>query len=159
MRALILFVFISFFNCVTAQTLHHEMLSAQGGGVVTTSGFKVNYTVGQQSVTGTSSGTYIVQQGFQQNNWSRIISKNNNLIQTTLFPNPFIEQVSFNFSSSPGTKVNAMVFDVLGRLIHSEVVVNDNNQIKLNLSRLSSAEYLIRLTSGNFEYATKVIKQ
>jgi hypothetical protein len=152
-------LFCLFVVSVSAQSLHHEMLSAQGGGVVTTSGYKVNYTVGQQSVTGTSSGAYIIQQGFQQNNWSKIINKNNNSIQTTLFPNPFVEQITFTFSSSPGAKINAMVFDILGRLIHSEVVVNENNEIKLNLSRLSSAEYLIRLTSGNFEYAAKIIKQ
>lgn len=156
MRTVLFFLFIV---SASAQSLHHEMISAQGGGVVTNSGYKVNYTVGQQSVAGSSSGTYIIQQGFQQNNWSKIISNNSNSIQTTLFPNPFIEYITFTFSSSPGTKVNAMVFDVLGRLIHSEDLVYENNEIKLNLSRLSSAEYLIRLTSGKYEYATKIIKQ
>jgi hypothetical protein len=156
MRTVLFFLFVV---SASAQSLHHEMISAQGGGVVTNSGYKVNYTVGQQSVTGSSSGTYVVQQGFQQNNWSKIISNNSNSIQTTLFPNPFIEHITFTFSSSPGTKVNAMVFDVLGRLIHTEDVINENNEIKLNLSRLSSAEYLIRLSSGKYEYATKIIKQ
>lgn len=152
-------LFCLFVVSASAQSLHHEMISAQGGGIVTNSGYKVNYTVGQQSVTGTSSGAYVVQQGFQQNNWSKIINNNTVSIQTTLFPNPFVEYVNFKFSTSPGSKINAMVFDVLGRLIHSETVVNENNQIKLNLSRLSSAEYLIRLTSGNFEYSTTLIKQ
>jgi hypothetical protein len=156
MRTVLFFLFVV---SASAQSLHHEMISAQGGGVVTNSGITVNYTVGQQSVTGSSSGTYVVQQGFQQNNWSKIISNNNNSIQTTLFPNPFIEYITFTFSSSPGTKVNAMIFDILGRLIHSEDLVNENNEIKLNLSRLSSAEYLIRLSSGKYEYATKIIKQ
>ena len=156
MRIVLFFLFVV---SASAQSLHHQMVSAQGGGVVTNSGYKINYTVGQQSVTGTSSGTYVVQQGFQQNNWSKIINNNTNSIQTTLFPNPFIEYITFRFSSSPGTKVNAMVFDILGRLIHSEVVVNENNEIKLNLSSLSSAEYLIRLTSSNYEYATTIIKE
>jgi hypothetical protein len=156
MRTVLFFLFVV---SASAQSLHHEMISAQGGGVVTNSGYKVNYTVGQQSVTGSSSGAYVVQQGFQQNNWSKIISNNSNSIQTTLFPNPFIEHITFTFSSSPGTKVNAMVFDVLGRLIHTEDVINENNEIKLNLSRLSSAEYLIRLSSGKYEYAAKIIKQ
>lgn len=156
MRTVLFFLFVV---SASAQSLHHQMISAQGGGIVTNTGITVNYTVGQQSVTGTSSGTYVVQQGFQQNNWSKIINNNTNSIQTTLFPNPFIEYIIFRFSSSPGTKVNAMVFDILGRLIHSEVVVNENNEIKLNLSRLSSAEYLIRLTSSNYEYATTIIKQ
>jgi hypothetical protein len=156
MRIVLFFLFVV---SASAQSLHHQMISAQGGGVVTNSGYKVNYTIGQQSVTGSYSGTYIVQQGFQQNNWSKIISNNNNLIQTNLFPNPFIEYITFTFSSSPGAKINAMVFDILGRLIHTEDVVNENNEIKLNLSRLSSAEYLIRLSSGKYEYATKIIKQ
>ncbi len=156
MRTVLFFLFIV---SASAQSLHHEMISAQGGGVVTNSGYKVNYTIGQQSVTGSSSGAYVVQQGFQQNNWSKIIKQNNNLISTTLFPNPFVEQLTFTFSSSPGTKVNALVFDVLGRLIHSETVNNENNEIKLNLSRLSSAEYLIRLTSESYEYSAKIIKE
>ena len=156
MRIVLFFLFVV---SASAQSVHHQMISAQGGGVVTNSGITVNYSVGQQSVTGTSSGTYVVQQGFQQNNWSKIINNNNSSIQTTLFPNPFVEQITFTFSSSPGAKINAMVFDILGRLIHSEVVVNENNEIKLNLSRLSSAEYLIRLTSSNYEYATTIIKE
>ncbi len=159
MRAFLLFVFITFFNTVSAQSLHHEMLSTQGGGVVTSSGIKVNYTVGQQSVIGTNSNQYIVQQGFQQNNWSKIIKQNKNLISTTLYPNPFVEQLTFTFSSSPGSNLNVLVFDILGRLIHSETVINENNEITLQLSRLSSAEYLIKLTSNDYEYATKIIKQ
>ena len=159
MRALLIVLFITFFNTFSAQSLHHEMISAQGGGVVTASGMKVNYTVGQQSVIGTNSNQYVVQQGFQQNNWSKIIKQNNNLIVTTLYPNPFVDQITFSFSSSPGAKVKAIVFDLLGRLIHSETVNNVNNEIKLNLSRLSSAEYLIRLTSENYEYSAKIIKE
>lgn len=151
-------IFFLFFVSASAQSLHHQMISAQGGGVVTNSGITVNYSVGQQSVTGTSSGAYVVQQGFQQNNWSKIIKQNKNLIFTTLYPNPFVEQITFTFSSSPGTEVKVLIFDVLGRIVHSEVAVNENNEIKLNLSRLSSAEYLIRLLSENYEHSAKIIK-
>lgn len=151
-------IFFLFFVSASAQSLHHQMISAQGGGVVTNSGITVNYSVGQQSVTGTSSGAYVVQQGFQQNNWSKIIKQNKNLIVTTLYPNPFVEQITFTFSSSPGTEVKVLIFDVLGRIVHSEVAVNENNEIKLNLSRLSSAEYLIRLLSENYEHSAKIIK-
>ncbi len=151
-------IFFLFFVSASAQSLHHQMISAQGGGVVTNSGITVNYSVGQQSVTGTSSGAYVVQQGFQQNNWSKIIKQNKNLIVTTLYPNPFVEQITFTFSSSPGTEVKVLIFDVLGRIVHSEVAVNENNEIKLNLSRLFSAEYLIRLLSENYEHSAKIIK-
>lgn len=156
MSSLLLFVLIICFYTNSAQSLHHEMISKQGGGIVTNFGNKVNYTVGQQSVIVSTSGVYVVQQGFQINNWSKI-KNDTNSIQTTLFPNPFVAQMTFTFPSSLGAKINAMVFDIIERLVHSEVVVNENNKIKLNLSRISIAEYLIRLTSGKFQNATKIV--
>ena len=55
-----------------SQTLHHQMLSAQGGKSGSDSGILVNFTVGQQSVVGTRTGNITVQQGFQQSNWNKI---------------------------------------------------------------------------------------
>ena len=156
MSSLLLFVLIICFYTIYAQSLHHEMISTQGGGIVTNFGNKVNYTVGQQSVIVSTSVVYVVQRGFQINNWSKI-KNDTNSIQTTLFPNPFVAQMTFTFPSSLGAKINAMVFDIIGRLVHSEVVVNENNKIKLNLSRISIAEYLIRFTSGKFQNATKIV--
>ena len=152
-------LFLFFVQGVIGQSLHHQMVSVQGGSVTTNSGHTVNYSVGQQSVTGTTTNQYIVQQGFEQNNWSRIIKKNKETIRTSLYPNPFVDQLTFDFSSSPGTTIQVLVFDILGRIVHTEAVENQNNQIKLNLSRLSSAEYLIKLTSNTYEFATTIIKQ
>ena len=136
-------VFISKF--LIAQQLHHEMISAQGGSVITQNGQQVRYTVGQQSVTGTSSNGYVVQQGFQQSNWGKILEQNTISITTTVYPNPFVNEINFSFSISPGEKISAFVFDVLGRLVYSEDFKNENNSIKLNLVHLSTAEYLVKL--------------
>ena len=43
--------------------------------------------------------------------------------------------------------------------IYLQIARSQNNEIKLNLSRLSSAEYLIRLTAENYEYSAKIIKE
>ena len=118
-------VFIS--KNVVAQQLHHEMISAQGGSVITQNGQLVRYTVGQQSVTGTSSNGYIVQQGFQQSNWGKILEQNTISVTTIAYPNPFVNEINFSFSTSPGEKISAYVFDVLGRLVYSEDVKNENN--------------------------------
>lgn len=150
-------VFIS--KNVVAQQLHHEMISAQGGSVITQNGQLVRYTVGQQSVTGTSSNGYIVQQGFQQSNWGKILEQNTISVTTTAFPNPFVNEINFSFSTSPGEKISAYVFDILGRLVYSEDVKNENNSIKLNLLQLSTAEYLVKLSSDKFVYSAKIIKQ
>ena len=149
-------VFIS--KNVVAQQLHHEMISAQGGSVITQNGQLVRYTVGQQSVTGTSSNGYIVQQGFQQSNWGKILEQNTISVTTTAFPNPFVNEINFSFSTSPGEKISAYVFDILGRLVYSEDVKNENNSIKLSLVHLSTAEYLVKLTSEKFVHSAKIIK-
>jgi hypothetical protein len=157
----IFFIIFLFFisKVVVAQQLHHEMISAQGGSVTTTNGQFVRYTVGQQSVTGTSSNGYVVQQGFQQSNWGKILEQNTISIITTVYPNPFVNEVNFTFSTSPGEKISAYVFDVLGRLVYSEEVKNDNNSIKLSLVHLSTADYLVRLTSDKFVHSAKIIKK
>jgi hypothetical protein len=150
-------VFIS--KSVFAQQLHHEMISAQGGSVITQNGQHVLYSVGQQSVSGTSSNGYLVQQGFQQSNWCKILEQNTISVVTTVFPNPFVNDINFSFSISPGEKISAYVFDVLGRLVYSEEVKNENNSIKLNLLQLSTAEYLVKLSSENFVHSAKIIKK
>ncbi len=157
----VLFLMLIIFGCeiLSAQQLHHEMTSAQGGTVTTANGQLVRYTVGQQSVTGTSSNGYVVQQGFQQSNWGKILEQNTISIATIVFPNPFVNEVNFSFSTSPGDKISAYVFDVLGRLVYSEDVKNENNSIKLNLLHLSTAEYLVKLSSDKFVHSVKIIKK
>ena len=150
-------VFIS--KNVVAQQLHHEMISAQGGSVTTANGQFIRYSVGQQSVTGTSSNGYVVQQGFQQSNWGKILEQNTLSIITTVYPNPFVNEINFSFSTSPGEKISAYVFDVLGRLVYSEDIKNENNLIKLNLLNLSTAEYLVKLSSDKFVHSAKIIKK
>ncbi|WP_367276829.1 T9SS type A sorting domain-containing protein [Flavobacterium sp.] len=75
------------------------------------------------------------------------------------FPNPFVTDVNFSFSTSPGNKIEVMVFDVLGRIVHTETAINQNNVLALNLSKLASALYLVKLSSEKFVYSVKVIKQ
>jgi len=135
------------------------MISSQGGSVITQNGQQVRYTVGQQSVTGTSSNGYVVQQGFQQSNWGKILEQNTISIATTVFPNPFVNEINFSFSTSPGEKISAYVFDVLGRLVYSEDIKNENNSIKLSLVNLSTAEYLVKLSSDKFVYSAKILKK
>lgn len=154
---IIMLLTVGFFSY--SQQLHHEMISSQGGSSVTQGGYVVRYTVGQQSVTGTSSVGYVVQQGFQQSNWSKLVSSNTISVITTVYPNPFTERVNFSFSISPGSVLDVLVFDVLGRLVHSESVENDSNLVSIDLKKLSSAEYLVMLSSGSYTHSAKIIKQ
>jgi hypothetical protein len=158
MRLKISFIigFLSSFSF--GQTLHHQMLSAQGGNATTQSGIVVKYTIGQQSVTGTKIGNVIVQQGFQQSNWDKIIANNVVLINTTTFPNPYIDIINFQFSQTIGDNVSLIVFDVLGRQVYSNTLQIFENKTSANLQALQSAEYFVQLSNNTFTYHTKIIK-
>lgn len=146
-------------NLSFAQNLHHQMISCQGGNSSNTSIGNVSFTVGQQSVIGTITDGFTVQQGFQQSNWGKIMQQNTISLNTTVYPNPFIDLVNFSFSKSPGEEINVIVFDILGRLVYSDILNNKDNLISVNLNKLSSAEYIIKLTSNSYIFSTKILKQ
>jgi hypothetical protein len=141
-----------------SQRLHHQMLSSQGGTTSTQTGTVVKYTIGQQSVTGTKTGNVIVQQGFQQSNWDKIIATNNVVVNTTTFPNPYVDVVNFQFSQSIGDSVSLLVFDVLGRQVYANSLQIFENKTSVNLQELQSAEYFVQLSNNTFTYHTKIIK-
>jgi hypothetical protein len=142
-----------------SQTLHHQMISAQGGNAVTQSGIIVKYTVGQQSVTGTKAGNVILQQGFQQSNWDTIIAANNVvLVNTTTFPNPFIDSVNFQFSAPISGPIKISLFDVMGRLVYYKEKIAVNNTVTIDNLSFAQGEYFAKLTAKNFTYSTNLLK-
>lgn len=161
MRGL-LFFFLSSFSGVFAQnSLHHQMLSAQGTSGVLSNGLYVGQTIGQQSVIGNytvDSKTY--GQGFQQSLWSKYISSNlNNTITTIIYPNPFISSINFQFSQPIKETITVILFDVRGRLVYSENKNAIDNILTLELPLLARGNYLVRLTSNNYTYYTQILKQ
>lgn len=155
LKIFILFITANGFS----QTLHHQIHSAQGGSATTQSGIVVKYTVGQQSVTGTKTGNLIVQQGFQQSFWDKMIATNNvALINTITYPNPYVDVINFQFSQPIGDSVSLLVFDVLGRQVYANTIQIIDNKISVNLHELHSAEYFVQLSNNTFTYHTKIIK-
>jgi hypothetical protein len=143
---------------VFSQKAHRQMISAQGGSAITQSGIVVKYTIGQQSVTGTKTGNVIVQQGFQQSNWDKIIFNNVVVVNTITYPNPFVDIINFQFSQSIGDNITLLVYDVLGRQVYSNTLQIFDNKTSVNLQVLQSAEYLVQLSNNTFRYHTKIIK-
>lgn len=159
MRFKNLLLFFFFTTLSFSQTLHHQMISAQGGNAVIQSGIVVKYTVGQQSVTGTKTGNIIVHQGFQQSNWDKIIATNNVVLaNTTTYPNPYVDVINFQFSQSIGENVSLLVYDVLGRQVYANTLQIFENKTSVNLQVLQSAEYFVQLSNNIFTYHTKIIK-
>lgn len=155
---LLLFLPGTFFG----QVLHHQMISVQGNTSQLSNGMVVRATVGQ-SVTGNSvQKDYVVQQGFQQIYWSGYLSQSQNTkksVTAIAFPNPFIDFVNFKFSGEVDPIVDISIFDIRGRMIVFQKINVIENQVSVDLSRLAKAEYLVRLSSGRFEYYIKIIKE
>ena len=134
------------------------MVSAQGGTATIQSVLVVKYTIGQQSIIGTKTGNVIVQQGFQQSNWDKIIAKNEVIVKTITYPNPYVDTINFQFSQSIGDNVSLLVYDVLGRQVYSNTLQVFDNKTSVNLQVLQSAEYFVQLSNNSFTYHTKIIK-
>ncbi len=160
MKYLLLLFSITF----QGQVLHHQMISSQGQSTKMANGLQINQTIGQQSISGTSSNkNYIVMQGFQQSLWGKYIASNStdaiDAFTIITYPNPFTETVNFEFSKPITDLVSITVFDVLGRLVNEQKEKVINSVITINLSSLPTSEYLVRLNANTLNYYTKIIKK
>ncbi len=160
MRYLLLLFSITFHG----QVLHHQMLSSQGQTTKMPNGLVVKQTIGQQSITGSSTNKdYVVIQGFQQSYWSKYITSNKidavEGVNTITYPNPFTETINFQFSKPITEDISIYIFDILGRLIYEQNKKIDNDILTVDLARLPTSEYLVRIKATNLNYYTKIIKQ
>ena len=146
---------------VEAQILNRQMFSSQGKNLVLKNGMVVSQSIGQQSVFGSfSNSTFIVQQGFQQNavfKLSRAVLSGG--VTTTVYPNPFLDVVKFEFSSEIRGPVEVQLFGVSGRVLFRDEKFAMQNIITLeSLGYLARGEYLVVLSALNYRYVCKIIK-
>lgn len=138
-------------SSIYGQSLHHQMISAQGNSVLLPSNVRINQTIGQQSVTGTSSKSVVVQQGFQQNFWASLLAKNQYVyaVQVYAYPNPFVSAINFQISNSLDQDLTVFVFDIQGRLVFQQRKLALNGLLNIDLSTLPNTTYLARLSGAN----------
>jgi hypothetical protein len=157
---LLFFILLNF--SAFSQSLHHQMLSAQGNCTQLPNGVYISQTIGQQSVIGnyTSKGISYGQ-GYQQSIWIKYLNQNGTLssITTTTYPNPFVQTINFQFSKSLSDLISIMVFDIRGRVIYEESKKAIDNRLTIELPQLASSNYLVKLSSTNYIYFTQIIKQ
>jgi hypothetical protein len=137
------------------------MVSAQGISKTLPNGMFISQTIGQQSVIGnfTNNG-YTFGQGFQQSVWSKYIHSNsNNVITTITYPNPFISSINFQFSQVINETISVSIFDIRGRLVFTQNKQAINTILTIELPNLASSNYLVHLTTSNYNYFTQILKQ
>ena len=144
---------------MSGQVLHHQMISAQGGTHMLPNGMMVTQTVGQQSPIGNSYNDFYMGQGFQQSAWINLMESNGIVeVSSLVYPNPFISNVSFQFSGPVGPLIRVTIFNVAGIAVYNHESIVENGLLTLNLSHLPSNPYLVRLSAIGFSYFTKIIK-
>ena len=155
------FVLFILTNSLSAQKLHHQMMSAQGKSTYLKSGHYVSQTIGQQSIIGSStSKKFTINQGFQQSAWAQLITKNNAPLDITIstYPNPFVDDISFKFSKHIEGTIQFFVFDTAGRLIVAKNALMRNNTINENLHFLPSGTYLVQIKNKTITHYAKIIR-
>jgi hypothetical protein len=154
----LLLLFIGF--SVHSQQLHHQMLSTQGGSNLLSSGILIKQTIGQQSTIGNYKFPNVfVGQGFQQSLISKSVPNSlRNEILTTTYPNPFVDQIHFQFSKPVSGLITVTIFDLLGRLVYKEQKEASQNILTLDHLQFSQNEYLVKLSALNYNYTTQIIQ-
>lgn len=142
-------------------TLHHQSIAAQVTSKTLSNGFVINQTIGQQSVIGNSkTGSNIIFQGFQQSQWGKLISTSSKSnISVKVYPNPFVNQLNFQFSKEINDKVRIQIFDFNGRLILDESKYVEDFYLTIDLTYLPAASYLVKVYASKINYYSKIIKR
>ena len=158
---LLLFVLVCVTNFVTGQELVRSTIGASGASSELIDGDKtyvVQQSVGQSSVIGTfQNGRYGMRQGFIQPPIQIGSLFNDSTINAVVYPNPFESAITISFNEELKNPLTILVYDMLGRVIYSKERQPDRNII-LDLDFLSTAQYLLHITSGEKQFKANILK-
>jgi len=134
------------------------MLSSQGTSTFV-GGYKISQTIGQQSAIGNYRGSdIIVGQGFQQSRSMKTAKAPDISIITTTYPNPFVDQINFEFSSVITGPIKFSLYDVMGRLVASQEKSAIDTILTIYELSLAEGEYFVKLSAKNYNYSTNLFK-
>lgn len=134
------------------------MLSSQGAST-TAGGLKISQTIGQQSVVGNYRGTdVIVGQGFQQSRNMKTVKAPVITITTTTYPNPFVDQINFEFSSVVSGPIKFILYDIMGRLVAFQEKSAVDSTLTITGLTLAEGQYFVKLSAKNYNYSTNLLK-
>ena len=158
-------LFFLFFSLIAIQSksqqLHRQMLSSMGSTSVTNTGIIVLQTVGQQSVIGTQSvSNLVMQQGYQQSLLSKYFPLINiNKIATSVYPNPFKDRITINFSELVPGEMTVDLYNMFGVITHKYRVKDSPLTMSYDFGELPSGSYVLQIKAPNYLFTKTLIKQ
>lgn len=120
----------------------------------------VQQSVGQSSVIGFyTSGNQAIRQGFIQPP-IEILSVGKTEappIDAVVYPNPFASEITVALNEELSQQLEITIYDMLGRVVF-EQSKNPDREITIDLSFLSTAQYVLLLSSEEREFKANILK-
>ena len=141
-------LFISFSSF--SQSIERQVIGSTGTTLSNTD-ISISFTVGEIATTVFTTDELILLQGFHQGVFSDIID--NEFLDLTVYPNPTVDSFKIKNLTAPAI-VN--IYDLRGRLIlqKNNVIANQ----KIDVTKLNSALYIVKIKIGNQGNISKLIK-
>ena len=153
---IILILFIP--TMLMSQFNNWHTFSSMGSCVITSSGIQVSQSFGQQSIIGFSSNQNIsVASGFQQP-FLNVVSESREQETITVYPNPTVDIMKIQFSETTSGEVTLDVVDILGRVVKSSRPSVVGKEVQIDIRDLSSASYILRVTTNQTIINETIIK-
>ncbi|MEL6671099.1 MAG: T9SS type A sorting domain-containing protein [Bacteroidota bacterium] len=149
-----------------AQSLERVVMSPAGGAMATP-GWHLEYTLGEAIVGTVQSGTFTLNQGFNQTNppYSTSIEESFAVfVQYRIYPNPTQDWLSLHLEAEKPIDIKAEIWDMRGRHTQIEGQRWQRQQeidTTFDLSTLGEGTYLLRLSSleGKLVKSLRIVKQ
>lgn len=135
------------------------MISAQGG-VYNTKGFVISQSIGQLSVSGTTSTqSHTFQQGFQQSFFA--LAQNQiplSDFSVSVYPNPVLDSFTVTVSNAVQEMCTITIYTVLGQQVYQGQLASFQTQKIIPFGTYSNGTYLVQLVCGKQIVTKKIIK-
>lgn len=147
-----------------AQSADRQVIGSSGGSYSSPIA-DIDYTVGETITASGSSGTFSINQGFQQPaENSSAIAEQKILVDFSLFPNPAQNLISLQLNSTKALELNISMTNAMGqKLLTNETVAKINNYYRHDfpIQTLASGIYFINLidTKNQLVQSIRFIKQ
>lgn len=153
---LILFCFTMLGYTSTAQSLERTVV-ASAGQMLTAGGLSLEYTVGEAVVGQFSNSSIILNQGFNQAD----INTTNSIRSTApellikVWPNPASSQLKVAVDEN----AKATIYDLSGKAIVAKIDVFKNQEEAIDISKLSSGLYFIKISTASRSSTVMWVKE
>ncbi|MCC6186195.1 MAG: T9SS type A sorting domain-containing protein [Chitinophagaceae bacterium] len=135
-----------------AQSADRQVLGSSGGSYSGAS-IQADFTAGETATASGASGSFLVNQGFQQNPANTLAIKEQGLlVNYALFPNPAQEIVTLGLITKEGLDLKISLTNATGQNIFTDPKaekISTNYKREISLKALASGIYFLNLFDNN----------